>query len=47
MTNDLDTCANCGHERYHHGFYCDYYNPMLQYGRCFCQRFVEQTGDER
>ena len=55
MTDNLDTCANCGHIEYHHRPECTHRDFQLYSGgtridvsdRCGCLSFVEQTGDER
>ena len=46
-----DTCANCGHDRYHHNPDCGWMEwPSLGFPRkswCDCEAFVEQAGENR
>ena len=50
MTDDLDTCANCGHIEYHHQPDCQWTEWELlgapRENWCKCVSFVGQTGDE-
>lgn len=55
MTDNLNTCANCGHIEYHHRPECTHVERKGFEGdtgyaieisvRCDCLAFVEQTGE--